>query len=98
MMRIDSKILEALPRAVRAEIEENSVRKDLTHSEMVKTYERAEATAKAQAEQRVIAGKSGPVETFPQGSKGKSRDKIGALAGVSGRTYDKAKAIVRAAE
>ena len=48
----------------------------------------AEDAIKAQAEQRMLAGKADPVEKFPQGTK--SRDELGAMAGVSGKTYEHA--------
>jgi len=35
---------------------------------------------------------------FPQGEPGKTRDKVAAVTGVSGRTYEKAKQVVEAAE
>ena len=52
----------------------------------------AEDAIKAQAEQRMLAGKADPVEKFPQGTK--SRDKLGAMAGVSGKTYEHATAVL----
>ena len=35
---------------------------------------------------------------LPEGSKGDTRDKVASVVGVSGRTYEKAKAVVEAAE
>jgi N6-adenosine-specific RNA methylase IME4 len=98
MIKIDPEIRKVLPPTLRAEIDENACRKELTPSEWVMTLEQAEEIAKRQAKEREIIGKSIPVETFPHGSKGKSRDKIGAIVGVSGRTYEKAKAVVEAAK
>jgi hypothetical protein len=39
-----------------------------------------------------------PSGNFPEGSTGQTRDKIGAFAGVSGRTVEKIAAVVEAAE
>ena len=42
------------------------------------------------------AGK--PCGNLPQGETGKTRDKVSARVGMSGRTYEKAKTVVQAAE
>ena len=42
---------------------------------------KCENAVKAQAEKRMLAGKSAPMEKFPQGT---SRDTLGEMAGVSG--------------
>lgn len=61
---------------------------DFQRVEMVRKYEKA---VKAQAEQRMLAGKSNPMVNL---SKGTSRDTLGAMAGVSGSTYEHATAVL----
>jgi hypothetical protein len=46
MTKIDPQIRSALSLAMRAEIDENACRKDLTPSEWVKTFQQAEEIAK----------------------------------------------------
>ena len=56
---------------------------------------------KAEAEKRMLSGRrresSDPVEKLPQGS-GKTRDALAEMAGVSGRTFDKAKKLISTAD
>lgn len=52
---------------------------------------KCENAVKAQAEKRMLAGKSAPMEKFPQGT---SRDTLGEMAGVSGKTYEHATTII----
>ena len=56
---------------------------------------------KAEAEKRMLSGRkqqsSDPVENLPRGS-GKTRDALAEMAGVSGRTFDKAKKIINGAD
>ena len=52
---------------------------------------KCEDAVKAQAEQRMLAGKTDPMEKFPQGT---TRDTLGAMAGVSGKTYEHATAVL----
>ena len=54
-----------------------------------------EPLEKAAAKERMIAGKPGG--NFPQGAGGKTRDRIAAFAGVSGRTVEKIAKVVEAA-
>ena len=55
-----------------------------------------EAELKAEAEKRMHAGvKKNPVENLPQG---KTRDQLANLAGISGRTFDKAKKLIAEAD
>ena len=62
---------------------------DLQRVEIVRKYEEA---VKAQAEQRMLAGKADPKVNLPEGQKSRkqSRDELGTLAGVSGSTYEHA--------
>jgi ParB-like chromosome segregation protein Spo0J len=85
---------------LRAEREENTCRKELTPSEAVAFAEALEALEKEQARQRQTAGVNQHTEAsgkLPEGSRGQTRDKVGAALGMSGRTYEKAKAVVEAA-
>jgi hypothetical protein len=50
----------------------------------------------ALALERMLAGKADPVETLPQGCS-KTRDAVGAVAGVSGKTIDKVKSVLATA-
>jgi ParB/RepB/Spo0J family partition protein len=82
---------------VRGEFAENVDRKDFTPSELVaigEESERAERKA-AKARQRE-AGRTKASGNFPEA--GDTRDKIGRRLGISGRTYERAKAVVEAAE
>lgn len=47
---------------------------------------------KAQAQQRMLAGRGDPKEKLPEGqtARRQSRDELGAMAGVSGKTYEHA--------
>ena len=83
---------------LRGELEENTVRKAFTPSEIV-----AIARALRGEEQRAAKGRQGTrtdrhTGKFPGSSSGRARDKIGAYLGVSGRTLEKMEAIVDAAE
>ena len=53
-----------------------------------------EKKERALARERMISGK--PCGNLPQGQR-KTRKKVGAVLGVSGKTYEKAKAVVEAA-
>jgi ParB family chromosome partitioning protein len=98
--------LDDTARLLKAERDENLHRKDLTPSEAValgkalEELERAGAKKRqAQAGPAVGRGKkaSGP-GNLPGPVKGRVRDKVGEAVGMSGRTYEKAKAVVEAAE
>lgn len=85
---------------VRGELSENTVRKDFTPSELVAIGAAVEELERAKAKARQTAnlkrGRHAPVvETSHDG--GKTRDKIAAYGGVSGKTYERAKDIVEAA-
>jgi ParB family chromosome partitioning protein len=85
---------------VLAERDENTCRKELTPSEAVAFAAALEALEKEKARQRQTAGVNQHTEAsgkLPEGSRGQTRDKVGAALGMSGRTYEKAKAVVEAA-
>jgi N6-adenosine-specific RNA methylase IME4 len=80
---------------VLGEFHENAQRKDFLPSE-IDAIRRA-PIERAKAKAREQAGRP-PGGKFPQGTAGKTRDKIGAFAGVSGRTIEKIAAVVEAAK
>jgi hypothetical protein len=86
------------------ERDENTCRKDFTPSEAVALGKAIEDLEKPQAKKRqaekLKKGNAPPVvENCPHGEgKGKTRDKVAEAVGMSGRTYEKAKRVVEAAE
>ena len=86
--------------AMQAERDENNCREDLTPTEIVEIGRAIEALEKPKAKERqgTRTDIKEPCGKFPQGSEGKTRDKVGAALGVSGKTYEKAKQVVEAAE
>lgn len=85
---------------VRGEHDENAVRKDFLPSEMVAIAQalapkEREAAKKRQVELGRTHGT--PSGKLPEGGTGQTRDKVAAYAGVSGRTLEKAAAVVEAA-
>jgi N6-adenosine-specific RNA methylase IME4 len=76
----------------RGEYAENVTRKDFTPSELVAITRAIEQRERDLAQQRMTLGK---VST---GSTGKTRDKVAVPFGISGRTLEKARAVVDAAE
>lgn len=86
--------------AVTAERAENTCRDPLSPVEIVELGKRLEELEKPAARKRQGARTDLPQPSgkFPEGSKGQTRDKVAAALGVSGRTYEKAKQIVEAAE
>jgi N6-adenosine-specific RNA methylase IME4 len=82
-----------LDSVVRGEFAENAHRKDFTPSELVAIGAEVERVERNRAKVRMTLGK---VSTGSEA--GKARDKIAAGLGISGRTYERAKAVVDAAE
>lgn len=81
-----------------AERDENTCRKPFTPSEAVEIGKRLEALLKPEAEAREKAGvkpTEPPSGNLPEGKQ--VRDQVAEAVGMSGRTYDKAKAVVEAA-
>ena len=105
-------VVENLDEAVlllKAERDENTARKDLTPGEAVDIGERLEAMIErpeAEARQRATQARPGEQigEHLGEGNlpapmdaeKGQRRDKVGDAVGMSGRSYEKAKAVVHA--
>jgi ParB/RepB/Spo0J family partition protein len=84
-----------------AERDENTCRKDFSPSEAVTVCDSLAELLRIEAKQRQReGGKSGgkACGKLPQASKGKTRDRVAAAVGLSGRTYDKAKRVITAAD
>lgn len=90
--------------ALKAEMDENTCRKNLTPLELVEHGRRLEELERPKARERKGGHPSdNPTEgKFPsvghRSEGGKVRDKVAAALGCSGKTYEKAKAVVTAAE
>jgi len=85
----------------RGEFAENAHHKAFLPSEIYAIWQTLEPIERAAAEERQKAtrfGAGGGKLPSPGNDKGKTRDKIAKFAGVSGRTLDKIKAVVDAAE
>jgi ParB family chromosome partitioning protein len=92
--------------ALRAERDENSCRLAFNPVEAVKLGRKLEEFERAAARERQAqAGpsngpgvKSNGLGKLPEAAKGETRDRVGDAVGMSGRSYEKAKAVVEAAE
>jgi ParB-like chromosome segregation protein Spo0J len=82
-----------LHRVLKAEHDENVVREPFTLSEMVAIKRALEPALRDEAKERMTLGK-----ISPGSDTGRTRDRVAAGLGVSGRTLEKAEAIVKAAE
>ena len=67
-------------------------RRNLTDLQRIEIVRKCEDAVKAQAEKRMLAGKADPMEKYPKGRT--SRDELGAMAGVSGKTYEHATTVL----
>jgi hypothetical protein len=85
-----------LDSVVRGEFAENACRKDFTPSELVAICKEVERTERERAKHR--KAHEGRPGKLPERQTGDARDKVAARLGVSGRHYEKAKAVVAAAE
>lgn len=90
---------------LRAQLAENSERKGLLPSEIFEVYRALHREEQTAAKQRQAAagpskgkGKKSGAGKLPEAACGQTRDKIGALAGVSGKTVEKIVAVCEAAE
>lgn len=81
-----------------AELQENTARKELTPTEKLALAERIEKQARADAKARQKAGGGIPGSGKLPQPVDKSRDIAASNVGMSGRTYEKAKAVVQAAK
>ena len=84
-----------LDAVVRGEFAENTFRKDFTPSELVAIGEQVERIEREHARKRKAHG--GRPGKLPERQTGDTRDRTAAQLGVSGRTFEKAKAVVAAA-
>ncbi len=87
--------------ALQAERDENTCRKELDPDDLFEFGRRIEALEKPEAKKRQRAGTNQHTEPsgkFPQGSTGRTFDKVGGALGISGKTYEKVKKIGEAAE
>jgi ParB-like nuclease domain len=88
-----------LEQIARGEFAENAYRKGFLPSEIYAIWRALEPIERAAAEKRQRATRFGSGGgNFPPPTKGKTRDKVAACAGVSGRTVDKIAELMRAAE
>lgn len=78
--------------ALRMEISENECRKEFTMTERLAYAEKLQAIKAAEAQERILAGKSDPVQNSAQG-RGKTRDAVAQAIGVSHDTLSKARFI-----
>lgn len=86
--------LETAWQLLKAERDENTCRKEFSPSEMVSVGTALEHYEKAAAKTRMSEAGKGRKVSLPS----QTRDMVGAAVGVSGRTYEKAKAVIQAAE
>jgi hypothetical protein len=83
----------------RGEFAENAFRKTFLPTEVHAIWQALEPIERAAAQERQKATRFGSGGgKLPQPSKGKTRDKVAKLAGVSGRTMDKIAEVMQAAE
>jgi N6-adenosine-specific RNA methylase IME4 len=88
---------------IMGEYAENTYREDFTPTEAVAIGRAIEEREREKAKARQLAqlrqGDRAPVvESFHNGDQGKTRDKVGEVVGMSGRSYEKARQVVEAAE
>jgi ParB family chromosome partitioning protein len=90
-----------LDKIARGEFAENAYRKGFLPSEIYAIWQELEPSERAEAKKRQLTGlKRGdkkPVMEIVQNG-GTTRDKVGAFAGISGRTLVKIKAVIEAAK
>ncbi len=79
---------------VRGEYAENAVRKDFTPSEAVAIAKAIKPLEQQAAKERQIAAHASPGK-LPEQAKGDVRDRLAASVGLSGRTLEKAEAVVK---
>jgi ParB family transcriptional regulator, chromosome partitioning protein len=88
-----------LEQIARGEFAENAYRKGFLPSEIDAIRRELEPVEKAAAEQRQKATRFGSGGgKFPPPTRGKTRDKVAAFGGISGRTLDNISAVMKAAE
>ena len=96
--------LDGAMRALKAERDENTCRKDFAPSEAVALGDVLEAIEEQAAKERQCEhGNTAPGKQKNTGGNlpqvnGKTRDKVGAAVGMSGKTYEKAKKVIAASK
>lgn len=70
-------------------------RRNLSDFQRIEIVRKCEDAVKAKARERMTAGVANPVEIFPEGKR--ARDELGEMAGVSGKTYERAVAVMETA-
>ena len=99
MQHETKQLVEIYHRFQKPAIDENTCRKDFAPSEAVALGEKLEVLEKPKAEERkkesLNKGKARS-GNLPQREKGKTRDVVGSAVGMSGKTYEKAKAVIEA--
>lgn len=99
--RIPARVIPTLADAVsalRAEHAENTCRKDFLIGEALSLGERLEALEREAARQRQGTRTDKHPGKLPGSSWGRTRDCVAAALGMSGRTYEKARAVCQAAQ
>jgi N6-adenosine-specific RNA methylase IME4/ParB-like chromosome segregation protein Spo0J len=86
-----------LDEVLRAEADENTIRLDFAPSEAVAIAEALRAREEGRARERMVAAHASPGK-LPELTEGRTRDKVAAAVGMSGRTYEKARVVVEAAD
>jgi hypothetical protein len=87
-----------LDKIVRGEFAENAYRKAFLPTEMYAIWKALEPIERAAAKKRQAATRFGGGGKLPPPDTGKTRDKVAACAGISGRTLDKIAAVMEAGE
>jgi N6-adenosine-specific RNA methylase IME4 len=97
-MEIDSTVLASLPLALRIEIEENALRKELTQSELAEQQERILAALRKRTQQGRRTDLEGATsgKAFPQ-VEARATDVVGRLFGESRKQVEKRLAVAKAA-
>jgi len=90
--------LDEVVKAEQAEEEENTCRKQLLPTEAVARGRQVEPIVEEEAKERQGGPGRDRSDKLPEQSTERTRDKVGAIVGMSGSTYRKAEAVVEAAE
>ncbi len=92
--------LNTATKALQAELHENTEHKPFLPTEAVAAAEKLREMVAVEAKERQGTRTDLPEHSgnFPQSNTGKTRDKVGQAVGMSGKTYEKARQVVKAAE
>lgn len=89
--RTESKDFASRDEAMLWMLQNQLARRNLNDFQRVEIVRKFENAVKAKAEKRMLAGKTDPMEIFPHGT---ARDILGNMANVSGKTYERAVAVI----